>query len=594
MDTTGKSRKSLCFLWIILTACCNVYAPDKDFPGEGISILSILNDAYLKEQLITYIGNKRRLLPLIQKALSTDQGQGSIFLDLFAGSGVVSRLGRLMGFKVIANDWEEYSRVLAESHLRLNQQDIPRLFGSPASLRDLLYQINNLAPVSEEDSYMARYYAPSEMDIHKADYRKERLFYTRENAQKIDSIRNYIEQNFPGDSDAATLSIRNLLIGLLLCESSKHTNTSGVFKAFHKGFGGHGKDALSRILGLIQLPYPVLPKSSSAAEIYCKDAIELVRDQNLPMIDVAYLDPPYNQHQYGSNYHILNTIALWDKIAAPMILNEKGILVEKAAIRKDWVKTRSPYCSKKTATLAFSELMENLRARKILISYSNDGLIPFEQMMDICEQKGNINIISNEYTKFRGGRQSNNRVHNNIEFILSVDTEKKANSRSKSKIRRVLLLREISLLEKKLYSFHKLKPYGDFDENGCFVIRLQGNEAILAVKWDMFITIVNDLSNWPKNKLERLLKILSSAACKTRSEELDRIFTILQVNEYEPDRKLLLEIPRRLRMLAHRKTRDEYYAHLKNLQSLGKTVDLSIIDRQIKQIKIQAEKRFKE
>ena len=556
--------------------------------------MSILNDAYLKEQLITYIGNKRRLLPLIQQALHEDFKENNLFIDLFAGSGVVSRLGRLMGYRVIANDWEEYSRILGESHLKLNQQDIPVLFGSSDSLRDLLYQINNLPVVSEEDSYMARFYAPSEMDIHKADYRRERLFYTRENALKIDSIRNYIEMHFPPDSTGSNLSIRNLLIGLLLCESSMHTNTSGVFKAFHKGFGGHGRDALSRILGLIQLPYPVLPVDSAAADIYCRNANDLVRDQSLPRADVTYLDPPYNQHQYGSNYHILNTIALWDKIEAPMALNEEGILIEKAAIRKDWIKTRSPYCSRKTAYHAFSELMENIQSRRILISYSNDGLIPFEQMLDICERKGNISIISNEYTKFRGGRQSNSRVHTNIEFILAIDTERTAAKGSRTKIRRLLLLRELSLMQKKIYSLEKLKLHGTCMNKNHFIMNIQGQELILTLKWGIFVTLGSDLSLWTKSKLERLLSILNNASCKTRDEELDEIFLTLQDNSYGDQGKLLLEIPRRIRMLAHKKTRQEYYQQLRNLQKLGMSVDISGIDRQIEQIKIQAEKRFKE
>ena len=112
-----------------------------------------------------------------------------------------------------------------------------------------------------------------------------------------------------------------------------------MFKAYHKGFGGHGKDALSRILAPIVLPFPRLPSSLSPAKVYSMDANRLVRE--LPPVDIAYLDPPYNQHQYGSNYHILNTIALWDRIPAPLALNARGELLEKAAIRKDWVNTRS-------------------------------------------------------------------------------------------------------------------------------------------------------------------------------------------------------------------------------------------------------------
>ncbi|MDA3956952.1 DNA adenine methylase [Oceanispirochaeta sp.] len=560
--------------------------------------MSILNDTYLKEQLITYIGNKRSLLPLIYEALNIHKKENSVFLDLFAGSGVVSRLGRLMGYQVISNDWEEYSRILGESHLRLSQKDIPFLFGSSESLRDLLYQINNLPPVHDEKSYMARYYAPSDKDPQNANYKIERLFYTRENALRIDSIRNYIELHFPPQATGPDQSIRNLLIGLLLCECSKHTNTSGVFKAFHKGFGGHGQDALSRILGPIILSYPVLPLDCPGADVYCRDANDLVKDKNLPMADVAYLDPPYNQHQYGSNYHILNTIALWDKIPAPLDLNEKGELKEKAAIRKDWIKTKSPYCYKASASQAFSELMHDIRARRILISYSNDGLIPFEMMMKICEKKGHISIISNQYSKYRGGRQSNNRLHSNIEFVLAIDTEKKAQSRSRPKIRRLLLLRELALMEKRVYSLEKLSSYAQWVDKNQISMKIKESDLLLKIKWDLFITLETNLSGWTKTKLEKLLEILNLAACKTRDDELNEIYAVIKKKYSDEKSKtapgLLREVPRRIKMLAHKKTRNEYHCQLEKLESLGKAVDIRGIDRQIEQIKIQAEKRFKE
>ncbi|MBF9017687.1 MULTISPECIES: DNA adenine methylase [unclassified Oceanispirochaeta] len=557
--------------------------------------MSILNEAYLKEQLITYIGNKRRLLPLIHQALqkSRDNSEQAVFTDMFAGSGVVSRLARLMGYQVYSNDWEEYSRILGESHLTLNQNDIPNLFGSSNSLQELLNEINNLSMPAEEERYMSLYYSPSDEDIQKADYRVERLFYTRENALRIDAIRNYIEYNFPPDSTGDKLKIRNLLIGLLLGECSRHTNTSGVFKAFHKGFGGHGKDALQRILKTIELPYPVLPENAAPARVFRTDANDLVRSDELPDADVTYMDPPYNQHQYGSNYHILNTIALWDKIPAPMILNEKGILKEKAAIRKDWIKTRSSYCYKNKASEAFSELLKNTRSKRILISYSNDGVIPFETMMNICEEKGKISIISNEYTKYRGGRQSNHRLHSNIEFVMAVDTGLPSNTYSRNKIRKILLLRELALMEKKVYKINSLaQAFGDL--TGCEInLIYSGNPLRLNLKQSLFLTIESNLKNWSSSSLKKLLYLLESCACKSRTEELKQIFSIIEKSGPQPA-ILKKELPRRIRMLAHKKTKAEYREILTQLDNLRMKHDMSSIDRELDQIKIQAEKRFEE
>ncbi len=99
----------------------------------------------------------------------------------------------------------------------------------------------------------------------------------------------------------------------LLSEASIHANTSGVFKGFYKNpatgigqFGGKGRDALSRILGEISLPFPVFSNFSAECKITREDANQLVG--TLKDFDVAYFDPPYNQHPYGSNYFMLNLL----------------------------------------------------------------------------------------------------------------------------------------------------------------------------------------------------------------------------------------------------------------------------------------------
>ncbi len=552
--------------------------------------MSILNDPYLKEQLITYIGNKRKLIPLIYKALNTSScSPGMRFLDLFSGSGVVSRLGRLMGFQVISNDWEEYARILGESHLSLCREDLSRLFGSESRLQALLDSINSLPTPSDEEGYMSRYYAPSHMDIQKADYRRERLFYTRENALRIDAIRNFIDREFPSGRDERNEKTRALLIALLLGEASKHTNTSGVFKAYHKGFGGHGKDALNRILAPITLPFPRLPSGLASAEIHCRDANRLVRE--LSPVDIAYLDPPYNQHQYGSNYHILNTIALWDRLPAPLELNGKGVLREKAAIRKDWTKTRSPYCYRGQAVEAFKDVLENLDARRILVSYSNDGLIPFESMMDICENKGRVSIVSNEYTKFRGGRQSNSRLHSNIEFILAIDSSRTANSRTRNRIRHLMLLRQAALMEKKVY---KMDCFPE-SIRGCRDFELQfGNRRVrLSWKNDFQLQIADSIVDWPVRSLRAFIARLDKGACVSRMEELETILSLIESGK-SSSASLLKEIPRRVRMLAHKKTRNEFEMIIGRLEKMKKTFNLNSIDRDIEAVKIQAEKRFEE
>ena len=74
------------------------------------------NKKYLKEQIITYLGNKRSLLPYIEKEIKIIQKElnidKTVNVDLFAGSGVVSRLFKKYSKKLIVNDFEEYSRII--------------------------------------------------------------------------------------------------------------------------------------------------------------------------------------------------------------------------------------------------------------------------------------------------------------------------------------------------------------------------------------------------------------------------------------------------------------------------------------------------
>ncbi len=396
-----------------------------------------LDHPYLTQQLIAYIGNKRALLGFLYRvfeelAAKTTSARkpparkpsarklGRVFIDPFAGSGAVSRLARLMGYRVLANDWESYAEVLNTCHLAVEKRDLEHLFAARGGIDQVLETLNDLPEPKESLTYIARYYAPKRTS--KADYRRERLFYTRENALRIDAIRESIEQWYPDsnprnplDSDALEKAI---LLAQLIYQSATHTNTSGVFKACHKGFGGHGRDALKRIMGAIRLSRPVLIDACWRAEVFCLDASDFVAHHSG---DICYLDPPYTIHQYGSNYHMLNTIALWDKPPVDQTLTASGGMKEKAGIRRDWIKTRSPYCYRDEALPAFENLLDKIDCRFIALSYNTEGIVPFEQLYESLTSHGRVELYTSDYLKYRGGRQSLLRENYNLELLLVVE-----------------------------------------------------------------------------------------------------------------------------------------------------------------------------
>ena len=568
------------------------------------------NSPYLTEQIIAYIGNKRKLLPLIYKAIENSgitPSQNIKFLDVFSGSGVVARFAKFLGLEVYANDWEFYSYCLNRGFLAFDESELTEIFGSKTEFELFLEKINSLSVPNSENQYIAKYYAPKEFDVELADYKTERLFYTRENALAIDKIRNWLENfkkklndgekysfqeedlSFPTMTEENSEKVFYLLLAILIYESATHTNTSGVFKAFHKEFGGHGKDALSRIMKKIGVHYPVLIDSKAPVHVFQEDANQLVR--HVKNIDIAYLDPPYNQHQYGSNYHMLNTIAKWDKIPAPLELNSKGMLKKKAAIREDWVNTRSEYCYRESAEKSFEDLILNLDARFIFISYSTDGIIPFEKMREICTKRGRLSLVTNEYTTYRGGKQSNRRQNTNIEFILSIDTSRKSDEESIREIDFILKKKKTLLLFKQKYSFEKLEKIADkiFQEEKK--ISVAGIE--IETKDFFTLEIPENFDELHFELLEELNNKLSLVLCETKEEELEEI--LLRLKWDSSDKRALIKlIPTTLNKLANKKNERSFEEWLPKIESLEKEIPecYDLISEKISRIKEVAEKRM--
>ncbi|MBT3275455.1 MAG: adenine methyltransferase, partial [Spirochaetales bacterium] len=439
-----------------------------------------LQQDYLTRQLIAYIGNKRSLLPFLYEVfaeLNVGKEPG-IFIDPFAGSGSVSRLAKAMGFRVAANDWEPYTQIINQCHISLNAGDTANMFAEQKGLDSAIHSLNQ--PARPEYEYIARHYAPR--DTKTADYRVERLFYTRENGVFIDSVREQIDSWYP-DNDSPE---RWILLASLLYQAATHANTNGVFKAFHHGFGGFGKDALSRIMAPMQLQRPVLIDSEKKAAVSRADAAVFAAGNPA---DVCYLDPPYNQHQYGSNYHLLNTIVLWDKPEVKGRIGSDGRLEEKAGIRKDWDTTRSLFCYRATAPLAMRELLAAIDSRYIIVSYNTEGIIPFWDLFDLLAETGGVSIRTSDYLLYRGGKQSLTRSTYNQEFLFILNRSGSSSARERIDAERFLLEKKVYALTR--HHFHPGRVSSRFEdgENGLVYSSPGGIEIQFDNRLKFILTI---------------------------------------------------------------------------------------------------------
>ena len=557
---------------------------------------------FLAKQIIAYIGNKRRLLSLIHKALVSCCGgsaRGQRFLDLFAGSGVVSRLAKAMDFRVFANDWEDYARILNRAYLEIHESDLPGMFRQYGGLSRLIEALNRLPDPDPEEQYIARHYSPSSFETEGNDFQRERLFYTRENGLILDRLRNRLELLYPEDACAGSPEKsreKTLLLGILLYKAATHTNTSGVFKACHKGFGGHGREALKRILARIELEMPVLINSTFRPEIFQEDAGDFVRNLRISKnrVNIAYLDPPYNQHQYGSNYHLLNTLSRWDKPAINNRLNEAGVLEEKAAIRKDWTDTRSDYCYRDKAGGAFENLLAGLEADYILLSYSTEGILPFEEILAMCSRKGSVRLETGAYTKYPGGKQSSTRSNRNIEMVIIVNTNEKARCESLACAWETVERRKLGLLFNGRYSLRKLgKNFLICEEDQTLRLTLAGRELVIPTRSFFELIPGAGIDTLDRDSLSLLAGKLESSMCRSKEEEIEEI--LQRTDGGDGDLPFLVrQIPPALRKLAHKKYRHVFHHWLARIRGLAGThPDLyRLIEKKTQAVEATAEKRF--
>ncbi len=537
---------------------------------------------YCSSQLIPYLGNKRSLLPRLHPVLArlAEGFEEPRFMDPFAGSGAVSRLARAMGMRVFSNDWEPYSQAINSCWLGLCPEDISMAFGSRAGLDEFLDDWNVMHPLDKtgrvpesarSEPYIARWYAPSMTAEPRLG--EERLFYTAENAVFVDRVRTRIENEYPDPKPGTSDGIRRcVLMGTLLLEAAVHTNTSGVFKAYHNGFGGHGKDALSRILGRMVLEAPILPSMQRALT----SGVDAAVFMQTSSADIAYFDPPYNQHQYGSNYHMLNTILRWDGRPVPMDSSPRHGFSAKAGIPESWKATRSDFCVKSKARSAIEAVLNSCDAAVLVFSWSADGHLHAEELINILEQRGRVEIVALDYVSYRGGRQSASRNPNSQEYLFLVDTRNVTNKPAHATKRLGELVAADAAL-RSTYDPEKVRTV--FFRKTSSGMRMENQASLffnpeLRRPSSMAHDVIDGLS--PHDRT-RFLEMLSSCACRDVVDELSVLIVmaqeLLQTGKRTRAVQVLREVPRLMRKLAHDKYSIQFQEILGKFRNSCEAVD---------------------
>ncbi len=305
--------------------------------------------------MVKYIGSKRLLVPAIQVVAGRLPIES--VADVFAGTTRVGQALRKSGLRVQSNDLATYSEVLGQAYIVADER-----LGRDR-IRDLIEHLNSLSPVH---GYFTETFCI------------ESRFFQPDNGMRVDAIREEI------DRLALTAVERGVLLTSLVEAADRVDSTCGLQMAYVKSWA-------PRSFNRLELREPAAV-GGPAGRVTRMDANEL--GPTLGEVDCAYLDPPYNQHSYYSNYHIWETLIRWD---AP---EHYGI----ACKRIDCRTTKSPYNGRRSAWKAFSDLVESLPTPWIVVSFNNEGFHDPVEVAALLSEKGHMRSVAINHKRYVGAQ----------------------------------------------------------------------------------------------------------------------------------------------------------------------------------------------
>ena len=341
-----------------------------------------------------YIGNKNNLLEFIEQPLKEKGLRGTNFCDIFAGTANVAKYFKKKGYSIISNDNMMYSYIFQKAYIENNI--IPNFSGLNKIIRnvDIDAVFAYLNGLKGQKGFIYKNFCKEGSKNSKY----ERNYFSEENATKIDVIRDTIE-----DWKNKKLITKNeyyILLCAIIEEIPFVSNIAGTYGAFLKS-----DDPRKFKTYAIKIPELIL--SNKTHKSYQMDANDLVRKIKC---DILYIDPPYNNRQYAPNYHIWETIAVWDKQ-----------LLDRMTGLRPYKKQKSLYCSKDKCVKAFDDLIQNISSSHILFSYNTEGIIPSEQITRILSKKGKVTRYEMDYRRFKSNSKGKKQRESLKELLYLIE-----------------------------------------------------------------------------------------------------------------------------------------------------------------------------
>ena len=321
-----------------------------------------------------------------------------MFCDLFAGTGAVGEHFKKKGYSIIANDLQYYSYVINRHRVGNSAQlsfaglsrEIPDLskisdptVSSLDSIKIVCRYLEGLRPIK---GFLYKSYSPGGTG-------GERLYFSDDTSMRCDSIRQKIEE-WRVAGEISQDEYYSLLCSLI--ESiDKYANTASVYGAFLKKL----KKSAAREFSLQPTPW-IIDKLQH--QVFNQDINRLARRIEG---DIVYLDPPYNQRQYSANYHILETIALYDN---PPLRGKTGMREKES---------KSLYCSRRKVLDIFDDLIQNIKAKYIFLSYNNEGLMRLPDIEEIMSKRGKYGVFTKTHRRYKADSNRYNKSDQTTEYL---------------------------------------------------------------------------------------------------------------------------------------------------------------------------------
>lgn len=326
---------------------------------------------------MNYIGSKHRLSSFLKNTIVSVVGKDLkeiVFCDLFAGTGIVGRTFKPLVKEVIANDVEYYSYILNRNYI------------GNFKYYDYSNFINTLNALPGIEGFIFENYSEGG--------KANRLYFSAENGKRIDAIRKEIEDWKIHEKINEDLYF--FLLASLIESADKVANTASVYGAYLKKLKTSAQKEL-------KLESAKFVETKHKHVVFNEDANDLISKISG---DILYLDPPYNARQYGSNYHLLTTIAKYDEF------EPQG----KTGLRNYF---RSSYCKKNEVEKLFEELIKNAKFKYVFLSYNNEGLMSEETVKSVMEKYGSYSLETTNYQRFKADKTENrnHKANATVEYL---------------------------------------------------------------------------------------------------------------------------------------------------------------------------------